>query len=157
PQKKQVLVKYSGNNSTNYFPGKMNFQSLDFSLEILDTSREDGQLYEYSVSRGPEEEVQQIQLRVYEAVSDPTIRILSKELANGSCTLTLNCSAGQGDDVSYSWHSHDRRTSGLCSANSSSLHLSYPLWTTTVSCVCTTTNPVSSRDVTFNPSECSHE
>ncbi|NXC28183.1 SLAF1 protein, partial [Campylorhamphus procurvoides] len=157
PQKKQVLVKYSRANSTNYYPGQMLFQMLDFSLEILNTSRQDGQLYEYSVSTGPLEEVQQIQLKVYEPVSDPTIQILSKEVANGSCTITLNCTAEQGDDVSYSWTSQASRTSGLCSGNSSFLHLSYPLRTTSISCVCTATNPVSSRAVTFDPAECSSE
>ncbi|NXG18449.1 SLAF1 protein, partial [Grallaria varia] len=157
PQKKQVLVKYSRGESINYLEGQMHFQGSDFSLEILNTSRQDGQLYEYSVSKGHEEEVQQIQLKVYEPVSKPSIQILSKELANGSCTLTLNCTAERGDDVSYSWDSQDSRTWGLCWGNSSFLHLSYPPGNSSISCVCTATNPVSSWAVTFNPSGCSHE
>ncbi|NXG01160.1 SLAF1 protein, partial [Sakesphorus luctuosus] len=158
PQKKQVLVKYSRDNFTNHFPGQMSFQKSDFSLEILNTTRWDGQLYEYSVSKGAVEEVQQVQLKVYEPVSTPTIQILSMELANGSCSITLNCTAEQGDDVSYSWDSLASRTSGLCSGNSSSLHLSYPLRnSSTISCICKATNPVSSRTVTFNPNHCSHQ
>ncbi|NXM28136.1 SLAF1 protein, partial [Oxyruncus cristatus] len=157
PHRKQVLVKYSGGNPINHFQGQIRFHRSDFSLEILNTSRQDGQLYEYSVSRGPEEEVQQIQLKVYEPVSHPSIQILSRELANGSCTITLNCTAEQGDDVSYSWGSQDSRASGPCSGNSSFLQLSYPLWNTSTACVCNATNPVSSRAVTFHPSECSHE
>ncbi|NWI54849.1 SLAF1 protein, partial [Calyptomena viridis] len=152
--KKQILVRYSGDNSTNYTPGQMRFQKLDFSLEILNTSRQDGQLYEYSVSKGSEEEVWQIQLKVYEPVSDPSIQILRRELANGSCSISLKCRAERGDDVSYSW---DSSTSGICSGNSSFLNLSYPLWNVSIPCVCTARNPVSSRAVTFDPSQCSSE
>lgn len=43
----------------------MRFHELDFSLELLNTSRQDWQLYEYSVSKGPEEKVWKIQLEVY--------------------------------------------------------------------------------------------
>ncbi|NWI86590.1 SLAF1 protein, partial [Pitta sordida] len=157
PQKKQILVKYSGGNPTNYTLGQMRFQVSDFSLEILNTSRQDGQLYEYSVSKGPEEVVWQIQLKVYESVSAPSIQILSRELANGSCSLTLRCTAERGDDVSYSWSSQGSRIPGICSGNSSFLNLSYPLWNGSVLCVCTATNPVSSRAVAFDPSQCSPE
>ncbi|XP_050186279.1 signaling lymphocytic activation molecule [Myiozetetes cayanensis] len=157
PHKKQVLVKYSGGKPTNHFQGQILFHESDFSLEILNTSRQDGQIYEYSVSTGREEEAQQIQLKVYEPVSHPSIRIVSREVANGSCSIALNCTAERGDDVSYSWGSQDSRTWGPCSGNSSFLHLSYPPWNTSSSCVCTATNPVSSRAVTFHPSECSHE
>ncbi|XP_039246292.1 signaling lymphocytic activation molecule [Pipra filicauda] len=155
--KKQVLVKYSGGNCTNHFQGQIRFHRADFSLEILNTSRRDGQLYEYVVSKGPEEEVQQIRLQVYEPVSHPSIRILSWELANGSCTVALNCTAERGDEVSYSWGSQDSGVSGLCSGNSSFLHLSYPPWDTDTPCVCTASNPVSSRAVAFHPPECGHE
>ncbi|NXP21750.1 SLAF1 protein, partial [Scytalopus superciliaris] len=151
PQKKQVLVKYSGGNSTNYFPGQMSFQESNFSLEILNTSRQDGQLYEYSVSKGPEEEVQQLQLKVYEPVSAPSIRVLSKELTNGSCTVTLNCTSELGDHVSYSW------AGGSCSGNSSFLKLSWHVWNTSTTCFCTATNPVSTGAVPFDPIECGHE
>ncbi|NWU87760.1 SLAF1 protein, partial [Onychorhynchus coronatus] len=157
PHKKEVLVKYSGGNPTNHFQGQIRFHGSDFSLEILNTSRQDGQLYEYSVSRGRVEEVQQIQLKVYEPVSHPSIQILSRELANGSCSIALNCTAERGDEVSYSWGSQDGGTSGPCSGNSSFLHLSYPLWNTSSACVCTAANPVSSRAVAFHPSRCSHE
>ncbi|NXF13420.1 SLAF1 protein, partial [Smithornis capensis] len=156
-RKKQVLVRYSGGNPTNYTLGQMRFQESDFSLEILNTSRQDGQLYEYSVSKGPEEEVWQIQLKVYEPVSDPSIQILSRESANGSCSVSLRCTAERGDDVSYSWGSRDSAP-GLCSGNSSFLNLSYPVpWDGSTPCVCTARNPVSSRAVTLEPSQCSPE
>ena len=65
PQRKLVLLKYLDGNYTNYMQGRALFHRLNFSLEILNTSRQDGQLYEYIVSKGPEEKVWQIQLQVY--------------------------------------------------------------------------------------------
>ncbi|NXS39784.1 SLAF1 protein, partial [Balaeniceps rex] len=157
PQRKLVLLKYSDGNYTNYKEGWNRFHRLDFSLEILNTSRQDRQLYEYIVSKGPEEKVWQIQLEVYEPVSDPSIQILNWALANSSCTVTLSCTAERGDNVFYSWGSQDTSSSGLCSHNGSLLHLSYPLQNASIACTCTASNPVSSRVVTFNSSECGYE
>ncbi|XP_074422483.1 signaling lymphocytic activation molecule-like [Larus michahellis] len=157
PQRKLVLLKYLDGNYTNYMPGRARFHMVDFSLEILNTSREDRQLHEYIVSNGPEEKVWQIQLEVYEPVSHASIQVLGRASANGSCTITLNCTAERGDNVSYSWGSWDTSTLGLCSHNGSLLHLSYPLQNTSIACACTASNPVSRRVVTFNSSKCSYE
>ncbi|NXJ86574.1 SLAF1 protein, partial [Trogon melanurus] len=157
PQSKQVLLKYSNSNYTNYMRERIHFNKSDFSLEILNTSRQDRQLYEYIVSKGPEEKFWPIRLEVYEPVSDPSVEILSRVLANGSCALTLNCTAERGDNVSYSWESRDAGASGLCSRKGSLLHLSYPLRNASIACACTASNPVSSRVVTFDSSQCSYE
>ncbi|KFQ92621.1 Signaling lymphocytic activation molecule, partial [Nipponia nippon] len=157
PQRKLILLEYCHGNYTNYMQGQNRFHKLDFSLEILNTSRQDGHLYEYIVSKGPEEKVWQIQLEVYEPVSDPSIQILSWALANGSCTVTLNCTAERGDNISYSWGSWDSSTSGLCSHHGSLLNLSYPLQNTSITCACMASNPVSRRVVNFSSSECSYE
>ncbi|KFP69849.1 Signaling lymphocytic activation molecule, partial [Acanthisitta chloris] len=160
PQSKQVLVKYFPNNCTNFVKDQMHFHKSDFSLEILNTSRQDQQLYEYGVSQGSKEKVWQVQLKVFEPVSEPRVQILSRTVANGTCTITLNCTAERGDDICYSWGqlgSRGSSTSGLCSHNSSFLHLSYALENTSISCVCTASNLVSRRAVTFNSSQCSYE
>ncbi|KAF1514499.1 UNVERIFIED_CONTAM: Signaling lymphocytic activation molecule, partial [Eudyptes pachyrhynchus] len=157
PQRKLILLKYSDGNYTNYMQGRTCFHKSNFSLEILNTSRQERQLYEFIVSKGPEEKVWQIQLEVYEPVSDPSIQILSWALVNDSCTITLNCTAERGDNVSYSWGSWDASTSGLCSHNGSLLYLSYPLQNTSITCACTASNPISSRVVTFSSSECNYE
>ncbi|NXN22388.1 SLAF1 protein, partial [Nycticryphes semicollaris] len=159
PQRKLVLLKYWDGNYTNYMGrGRARFHVVNFSLEILNTSREDGQLYEYIISKGPEEKVWQIQLEVYEPVSNPSIQVLNWALANGSCAITLNCTAERGDNVSYSWDSGDTsRASGLCSHKGSLLHLSYPLQNASIACACTASNPISRRVVTFNSSKCSYE
>ncbi|XP_010138190.1 PREDICTED: signaling lymphocytic activation molecule-like, partial [Buceros rhinoceros silvestris] len=134
PRSKLVLLKYSDGSYINYRQERMRFHELDFSLELLNTSRQD-----------------------WQPVSDPSIEILHWTPVNGSCTVTLNCTAERGDSVSYSWGSWDTNTSGLCTRNGSLLHLSYPLKNTSITCTCTASNPVSSRVITFNTSQCSLE
>ncbi|NWH97142.1 SLAF1 protein, partial [Tichodroma muraria] len=154
PLRKKFLLKISGGNYTEFEPGRLRFHRRDFSLEILNTSRDDGRLYEYSVSKGPEEEVWQIQLEVFEAVGDPSIRILRREWAGGRCSLALGCSSERGDEVSYSWHNGDNGTGGLCSGHGRFLNLSYAARDARFGCVCTASNPVSSRAAAFDPAHC---
>ncbi|CAN8207034.1 unnamed protein product [Coccothraustes coccothraustes] len=154
PLKKKFLLKISGGNHTEYARERLRFHREDFSLEILNTSRDDGRLYEYSVSKGSEEEVWQIQLEVFEPVADPSIRILRQESSNGSCSLELRCSSERGDEVSYSWDSRDNGTGGICSGNGSALTLSFPLRAAAFGCVCTARNPVSSRRAAFDAARC---
>ncbi|NXX29046.1 SLAF1 protein, partial [Nicator chloris] len=157
PQRKKFLLKISGWNYTEFERGRMRFHRRDFSLEILNTSRDDGRLYEYSVSKGQEEEVWQIQLQVFEAVAHPSIRILHRELSNGSCSLALRCSSERGDEVSYSWGGRDNGTGGICSGHGAFLNLSYSPSSAAFGCVCTARNPVSSRHVAFHSSQCGPE
>ncbi|NXF26531.1 SLAF1 protein, partial [Rhodinocichla rosea] len=160
PLKKKFLLKISGRNHTEFEPGRVRFHRQNFSLEILNTSRDDGRLYEYSVYKGEEEEVWQIQLEVFEPVADPSIRILRQESSNGSCSLELSCSSERGDEVSYSWDSRDSRdsrdngTGGLCRANGSVLALRFPLQSAAFDCVCTAQNRVSRRHAAFDAAQC---
>ncbi|NXX41374.1 SLAF1 protein, partial [Tricholaema leucomelas] len=154
PQNKEVLLQYSHGSPTNYLEGRMQFHSKDFSLEILNTSRQDGQLYEYATRKGQQERVWQILLEVYEPVSPPSIEVLSRALANGSCRLTLNCSAERGDSIAYSWAGTPPR---LCARNGSLLQLSYPQHDANLSCSCRASNAVSSLLATFRPSGCSQQ
>ncbi|NXQ50011.1 SLAF1 protein, partial [Catharus fuscescens] len=156
--KKKVLLRFSSGNFTEYEQDRMRFHRGNFSLEILNTSREDERLYEYSVSKGPEEELWHIQLQVFEPVTDPRIRILHRELFNGSCSLSLLCASERGDEVSYSWDSRDSGdTSRICSGNGSVLNVSYSLRSADLRCVCTARNRVSSRDAAFDSSQCGTE
>ncbi|KAM4880460.1 signaling lymphocytic activation molecule [Sylvia borin] len=147
-QKKRFLLRFSRGNLTEFQPGRLRFHRDDFSLEILNTSREDGRLYEFSLSRGQEEEVWQLQLRVLERVSHPDIRILHREFSNGSCSLALLCSSERGDEVSYSWDSPNGTGTGVCFGLGALLNVSLsPAMATATSpgCVCTARNAVSSR------------
>ncbi|XP_053822791.1 signaling lymphocytic activation molecule [Vidua chalybeata] len=157
PLKKKFLLKISGGNYTEFEPERMRFHKEDFSLEILNTSRDDRRLYEYSVSKGPDEEVWQIQLEVFEPVANPSIRILHRESSNGSCSLALRCSSERGDEVSYSWDSRDNGTGGICSGSGGVLNLSYSLRGAAFGCVCTASNPVSSRRAAFHSAQCGSE
>ncbi|NXU02372.1 SLAF1 protein, partial [Buphagus erythrorhynchus] len=149
PQKKKILLRISGANVTEYERERMRFHEGNFSLEILDTRRDDERLYEYSVSRGPEEELWQIQLRVLEAVAAPSIRILHREWSNGSCSLALLCSSERGDEVSYAWDG------GLCSGGRGrALNVSFPPGGAAPRCVCTASNRVSRRRAALQGPPC---
>ncbi|XP_064588416.1 signaling lymphocytic activation molecule-like [Zonotrichia leucophrys gambelii] len=153
PLRKKLLLKISGENHTEFEQGRMRLGE-NFSLEILNTSRDDGRLYEYSTYQGSYEEVWQIQLEVLEPVAVPSIRVLRRESSNGSCWLELSCSSERGDEVSYSWDSGDSGDSGLCRANGSVLRLRFPLRSSAFDCVCTARNPVSSQNATFDTDQC---
>ncbi|NXR89242.1 SLAF1 protein, partial [Hypocryptadius cinnamomeus] len=157
PLKKKFLLKISGRNYSEFEPERMRFHKQDFSLEILNTSRDDRRLYEYSVNKGSEEEVWQIQLEVFEPVANPSIQIVHQESSNGSCSLELRCSSERGDNVSYSWDSRDNGTGGICSGNGSVLILSFSLRSAAFGCVCTARNPVSSRRAAFDAAQCGSE
>uniref|UniRef100_A0A8B9G683 Ig-like domain-containing protein n=1 Tax=Amazona collaria TaxID=241587 RepID=A0A8B9G683_9PSIT len=152
PQSKLILLQYSDGNYTNYVQDRTRFHELDFSLEILNTSRQDGQLYEYRPFGAQPLPLPSLSA---EPVSDPSIQILSRVLANGTCSVTLNCTAERGDSISYRWGSGAAAASGLCSRNSSLLRLSFPLRNSSISCSCTASNPVSAHVVAFNSSQCS--
>ncbi|NXL87461.1 SLAF1 protein, partial [Alectura lathami] len=157
PPNKDILLKYTSGHWVNYKEGENRFDPDSFSLEILNTKRKDQRLYEYVVSRDAKEKVWQIQLEVYEPVSDPSIQVLNWMLANSSCTVTLNCTAARGDNVSYSWASPEAGTSAPCTHNGSLLQLSYDPNNSSLACACTASNPVSRRTVTFHPSACSFQ
>uniref|UniRef100_A0A8V1A9U4 Signaling lymphocytic activation molecule family member 1 n=1 Tax=Gallus gallus TaxID=9031 RepID=A0A8V1A9U4_CHICK len=157
PLSKEYLFTYNNGNYTNYKPGEILFHLSNFSLEILSTQRQDQQLYEYSITMEAHERNWQIQLEVYEPVSDPSIHILDWMLANDSCTVTLNCTVAQGDNVSYSWASSEASTSPLCTHNGSLLLLSYDPTNSILPCTCTASNPVSSRTTALRSSICSTE
>uniref|UniRef100_A0A8D0KX10 Ig-like domain-containing protein n=1 Tax=Strix occidentalis caurina TaxID=311401 RepID=A0A8D0KX10_STROC len=158
PQRKLVLLKYADGNYTNYMENRTRFHKSDFSLEILNTSRQDQQGPRQCLHPSPDTNLCLLPPSLsLEPVSDPSIHVLSWALANGSCTVTLNCTAARGDNVLYSWDSWDTSTSGLCSGSGSLLHFSYPLQNTSVSCTCTASNSISRRVVIFNSSECSYE
>uniref|UniRef100_A0A8B9I2U0 Ig-like domain-containing protein n=1 Tax=Anser brachyrhynchus TaxID=132585 RepID=A0A8B9I2U0_9AVES len=151
PHSKDVLLKYLDGNYTNYNPSQNRFHSSNFSLEILSTKRERGGVSVLAQKRAS------VPSPHPEPVSDPDIQVLSWALANDSCTVTLNCTAARGDNVSYSWAGLEASTSSPCAHNGSLLHLSYHLNATSLACACTASNPVSSSAVTFNSSACSFE
>ncbi|XP_021232381.1 signaling lymphocytic activation molecule-like [Numida meleagris] len=157
PLSKEILLTYYNGSHINYKTEQNHFHPSNFSLEILSTQRQDQQLYEYSITMEATERNWHIQLKVYEPVSDPVIHILGWTLANDSCTVTLNCTAARGDNVSYSWASTEAGTSSPCAHNGSLLQLSYNPANSSLPCACTASNPVSRRTAAFHSSVCSAE
>ncbi|NWU33814.1 SLAF1 protein, partial [Hylia prasina] len=151
--RKKFLLRLSGGNYTELEPGRLRFHSRDFSLEILNTSRDDQRLYEFSVSKGEEEEVWQVQLDVFERVSRAGVRVLARDVSNGSCRLALRCTAERGDRVSFSWAGRDNGSAGICSGAGAFLNVSYPP-RAEFGCVCTARNAVSSGRAAFLPPQC---
>ncbi|NXC40451.1 SLAF1 protein, partial [Penelope pileata] len=152
---KDILLRYNNGNFTNFMLGQNRFHPANFSLEILRTERQHQRLYEYTITMEKAEKSWQIQLEVYEPVSDPSIHVLNWTLANDSCTVILNCTVARGDNVSYSWASPEAITPSPCAHNGSLLQLSYSPPDSTLTCACTTSNPVSRRTAAFSSSICS--
>ncbi|NXB82563.1 SLAF1 protein, partial [Donacobius atricapilla] len=163
PRRKKTLGRLSGGNVTELEPGRARFHRRDLSLEILNASREDARLYEFSASRGHEERVWEVQLDVLEPVSRPRIRVLRREVSNGSCSLALGCASERGDHVSYTWHAWhawhtwhggDGGDGGLCSGSGELLNLSFALPGAGLRCACTASNAVGNRSAAFDAARC---
>ncbi|NXA75318.1 SLAF1 protein, partial [Thryothorus ludovicianus] len=177
--RKKFLVKIHGGNFTQHDKERLRFHPRNFSLEILETSRADTGIYEFSViTSKEEEETFQIQLRVLEAVADPSILILGREWSGGRCSLALRCSAARGDEVSFTWGGADPSLgpggdpgpdpgsgpgSGSgpgpgpdppCSGTGPSLNLSFSGREPSPGCVCTARNAVSSGSAALEPAGC---
>lgn len=99
-----------------------------------------------------------LQLKLYEQVSTPEIKVLNWTQENGNCSMMLACEVEKGDNVVYSW-SEKLGIDPLIPANSSHLlHLSLGPQHVNNVYVCTVSNPVSNRSWSFNPwSKCRPE
>ncbi|CAM2108315.1 signaling lymphocytic activation molecule [Caretta caretta] len=156
---KTFIVEYSGNH-TNIMADKerIKFHPENFSLEILETRREDAGHYEYTVNKRFEEQSLQFQLEVYEQVSIPNLQMVSKTLGNESCAMNLSCLVTSGDNVTYSWNCSEGNASQLHPYNDSFLHLSFTPGEGSVSCTCTARNRVSQQATRLSfPVECSNK
>ncbi|XP_067416403.1 signaling lymphocytic activation molecule [Emydura macquarii macquarii] len=156
--KKKIIIVYSGNNYTNYMKDRIKFHHENFSLEILETRREDANHYEYTVIKGPEENSLRLRLEVYEQVSNPNIQIINSTQGNDSCTMTLGCTVERGDNVTYHWSCGQGKAPPLFLHNGSRLHLSLSPEESSFFCLCNASNRVSWQPTSFSSSvECSKE
>ncbi|XP_025048096.1 signaling lymphocytic activation molecule [Alligator sinensis] len=141
PVTKSIILDYAGGNSSIKLNQSMRFHPTNFSLEILETSRQDAEMYTFTGTRQYEEKEVHLRLEVYEEVSKPIIQV-SKSLSNKSCTLTLNCTAERGDNKTYCWSCPKHDAAWPCLHNGSLFNLSLNLWETDRTCTCTASNPV---------------
>ncbi|XP_019412329.1 PREDICTED: signaling lymphocytic activation molecule-like [Crocodylus porosus] len=157
PVTKSIILDYAGGNYTIKLNQRIRFHPTNFSLEIMETSKQDEETYTFTGTQGAVEKVLSLRLEVYEEVSVPIIQV-NKSLSNKSCTLTLNCMAEKGDNMTYCWSCPERHATWPCLHNGSLFNLSLGLWETSLTCVCTVSNPVSRYSTPINASaECSVE
>ncbi|KAH0516055.1 Signaling lymphocytic activation molecule [Microtus ochrogaster] len=136
------------------------FQWENLSLGILGNRRESEGWYIVSLEENVQVQQFCIQLKLYEQVSTPEIKVLNKtqENGNGTCSLTVVCTVKRGDHVTYSW-SNEAGKHLLSLANHSHL-LNISLSSQDPDSIynCTASNPVSSRSQSFDLSqECRRE
>ncbi|EDL39053.1 signaling lymphocytic activation molecule isoform 1 precursor [Mus musculus] len=150
--KKIVSFDLSKGSYPDHLEDGYHFQSKNLSLKILGNRRESEGWYLVSVEENVS--VQQFckQLKLYEQVSPPEIKVLNKtqENENGTCSLLLACTVKKGDHVTYSW-SDEAGTHLLSRANRSHLlHITLSNQHQDSIYNCTASNPVSSISRTFN-------
>ncbi|XP_060678274.1 signaling lymphocytic activation molecule-like isoform X2 [Hemiscyllium ocellatum] len=120
----------------------------DASLEIGNLTWEDRGEYAVTLSVGPWEPTDSVNLRVFEPIRRTVISIVNVSSTNQSCVATFSCSAEGGSAVQYSWRDGAQQESVL--GRQQRLQLSLNGSTSLSALVCVAWNPVSSRNDTFN-------
>ncbi|XP_045403062.1 signaling lymphocytic activation molecule isoform X2 [Lemur catta] len=134
-----------------YLKDRYKFHLEDLRLGILNTRKEDEGWYFMTLERNDSVQHFCLQLKLYEKVSTPEIKVLNQTQENGTCTLMLACMVEKGDDVAYSW-GKKVDTHLLSPANSSHL-LSITLGPQHANntYICTASNPVSNSSKAIIP------
>ncbi|XP_070251881.1 signaling lymphocytic activation molecule [Myotis yumanensis] len=154
--KKIVSLDLPEEGSSRYLEDGYKFYQENLSLEILESKKEQEGWYTMTLEETNSVQHFCLQLKLYEQVSTPEIKVLNWTLENGNCSLMLACTAEKGDHVVYGW-STEAGTHLLSAANGS-----HPLYLTLGpqhaddNYTCTASNPISNRSQTFTPwSSCS--
>ncbi|XP_069334582.1 signaling lymphocytic activation molecule [Eulemur rufifrons] len=134
-----------------YLKDRYKFYLEDLRLGILNTRKEDEGWYFMTLERNDSVQHFCLQLKLYEKVSTPEIKVLNQTQENGTCTLMLACMVEKGDDVAYSW-GKKVDTHLLSPANSSHL-LSITLGPQHANntYICTASNPISNSSKAIIP------
>ncbi|XP_057626519.1 signaling lymphocytic activation molecule isoform X1 [Chionomys nivalis] len=136
------------------------FQWENLSLGILGNRRESEGWYIVSLEENVQVQQFCIQLKLYEQVSTPEIKVLNKtqENGNGTCSLTVVCTVKKGDHVTYSWSGEAGKHLLSLANHSHLLNISLSSQDHDNIYNCTASNPVSSRSQSFDLSqECRRE
>ncbi|XP_012604678.1 signaling lymphocytic activation molecule [Microcebus murinus] len=153
---KIVSLDPSKGGPPRFLKDRYKFYREDLQLEILDSRKEDEGWYSMTLEKNDSVQHFCLQLKLYEQVSTPEIKVLNQTQDNGTCTLTLACTVEKGDGVAYSW-SEEVDTHPLSPANSSHL-LSITLGPQHADStyICTASNPISNSSKAIIPwSRCS--
>ncbi|XP_010359038.1 signaling lymphocytic activation molecule isoform X1 [Rhinopithecus roxellana] len=150
-ENKIVSLDPSEAGPPRYLGDRYKFYLENLTLGIWESRKEDEGWYLMTLEKNVSVQRFCLQLRLYEQVSTPEIKVLNKTQENGTCTLILGCTAEKGDHVAYSW-SEKAGTHPLHPANSSHL-LSLTLGPQHADniYICTVSNAISNNSQTFSP------
>ncbi|XP_059269493.1 signaling lymphocytic activation molecule [Mustela nigripes] len=155
-KKKIASLDLPEGGSPRYLENGYTFHLENLSLGILESRKENEGWYFMTLEENFSVRHFCLQLKLYEQVSTPEIKVLNLTRGNGNCSLTLACDVEKGDYVVYNW-SEEVATDPLTPANNSThlLHLNLGPQNVNNVYVCTVSNPISSRSRTFTPkSQC---
>ncbi|XP_032174508.1 signaling lymphocytic activation molecule isoform X2 [Mustela erminea] len=155
-KKKIASLDLPEGGSPRYLENGYTFHLENLSLGILESRKENEGWYFMTLEENFSVRHFCLQLKLYEQVSTPEIKVLNLTRGNGNCSLTLACGVEKGDYVVYNW-SEEVATDPLTPANNSThlLHLNLGAQHVNNVYVCTVSNPISSRSRTFTPkSQC---
>ncbi|XP_058395582.1 signaling lymphocytic activation molecule [Diceros bicornis minor] len=150
-KKKIVSLSLPEGGSPRYLEDGYKFHLDNLSLWILESRKKDEGWYFMTLEGNISVQHFCLQLKLYEQVSTPEIKVLNRTQENGNCSLMLACVVEKGDHVAYSW-SKETVTQPLSPANGS--HLLYltlgPQHANNIY-ICTVSNPISNSSQTFIP------
>ncbi|KAM7336515.1 hypothetical protein ACRRTK_005008 [Alexandromys fortis] len=158
--KKIVSFNLDKEDSLEHLEDGYQFQWENLSLGIPGNRRESEGWYIVSLEENVQVQQFCIQLKLYEQVSTPEIKVLNKtqENRNGTCSLTVVCTVKKGDHVTYSWSNEAGKHLLSLANHSHLLNISLSSQAQDNIYNCTASNPVSSRSQSFDLSqECRRE
>ncbi|XP_059864803.1 signaling lymphocytic activation molecule isoform X1 [Delphinus delphis] len=155
-KKKIVSLDLRKGDSPHHLENGYEFHPENLSLRILKSRKEDEGWYFMSLEENISVQHFCLQLKLYEQVSTPEIKVLNSSQENGNCSLMLACMVEKGDHVAYNW-SEEAGTPLLSpTKNSHLLYLTLGPQDANNIYICTVSNPISNGSQTFIPwSRCS--
>nr|XP_048304868.1 signaling lymphocytic activation molecule [Myodes glareolus] len=159
--KKIVSFNLANGGYLEHLENGYQFQPENLSLGILGNRRESEGWYIVSLEENVQVQQFCIQLKLYEQVSTPEIKVLNKTQennGNGTCNLTVACMAKKGDHVTYSWSDDVGNQQPSLANHSHLLFITLSNQHHDSIYNCTASNPVSHRSQSFDLSqECRRE
>ncbi|XP_058556968.1 signaling lymphocytic activation molecule isoform X3 [Neofelis nebulosa] len=149
-KRKIVSLSLPERASLRFLENGYKFHPENLKLEILQSKKENEGWYFTTLEENFSVRHFCLQLKLFEQVSTPEIKVLNWTQENGNCSLTLACEVEKGDHVAYSWR-EETGADPPVSANSSHLHLSLGPQHVHNVYVCTVSNPISNHSQTFTP------
>ncbi|KAM4860499.1 signaling lymphocytic activation molecule isoform 2-T2 [Thomomys bottae] len=151
---KIVSLHTSDKGSPPYLKVGYQFHLESLTLKILRSGKENEGWYFITLEGNVSVKQYCVELKLYEQVSTPEIKVLNRtqESENGTCRLMLACKAEKGDHVVYNWTDEGGSHLESPDNNSHFLHITIGPQHADRIYICNASNPVSSGIKTFNPS-----